>query len=1674
MPTYEVELDNGEKYHVEADNEPSHDEILSALGYGSKPQQPAPDQSTATGAFARGVGANIGKTTGIVAGATTGAEGGAYIGTAIGGPVGGAIGTVLGGLGGAVVGGFGGDKAQEAIQGEQFTQELNAQRAIDEQQYPWASRAGEGVSSIPTMFVAPELQAGKLVGPITKLGATAAEKAVPLSKAAHVANTALGGLIMGSGESGASLQRGQITPGQVPGQVLKSAVTMAPLGLVPGADKIAGSAYKWLGKPLAESAVAGAANTAYDAVTGEQNPGFVADMAQNAPGFIALNALGNLLHGKIKPFETGKPETTLPNENLPTQEEQPAVATPAGNAGSVITPAPEQVQTGQSGLQLVQLGPDAPIPGQINNGNGTAGPVRDTGVQGVLPENGTEAGNAGGGNAPPSPPVAPQNNNPFAPGFVDELPPSGPLPDEQPPVQTNFLQGIPSSDIADFLRNHYPGITDKQISQHPEYRAAIDREQGWQQPSPVAPPAPAPVPTPAPSQPDGSTSIPPVSGPQTAIKNDQTDIFRVDYGLGAREKEPAFTDKQAVEAANQRIAANPNAVNELVDELRTTPRPHTSEERVMLSYAMHETEKAHDEAAKAKIAADATGDLAQIDLARERVEQTKQRFLNVIDASEKSGRASGQSLASRRWEDKAKGIAPNVETFLVHETARIGRPLKPEEEANLRKLHKEYFDNEQKIEKNAAAAQETETAKAHSEAFKQDVKDVQKEESAKTSAQRKAEKDAKRAAFIAEMDRRADEALKSFRAKMGNSNSDFAALAALPEVAQFLAAKLAKGGVKLAQLIDDLVTHFGITDKAAQQQAIQNAKKLHDQQAKEFDTTTPESIARNAAQAGKVDAATIKELYKAHIRENLGKPSLSEPEILKRVHADVAKVEMGIKTTREDQLTDARKAVETRLRNQWRDLVDTLHGKVQPRADRKPIEWTPEMREMKNQIQELHEYLADLTGPNAETTWNRDQQKAAIAAEKYWKIKNETKDFGRAKSPFEANELTKRAREQAEMAKQEFMRLRESSGLPAKEANEREVARMQQRQDELKRQLKEGEPHGPNKPRRPMSPEAQALKAENDRLSSLLDWLRPKDPKTRDKLTPEQRTANAEKAAERTIAQLEREIAGEARARPDNIIPNAKLRALRAEAESLRSFRDAMRDAKIPRRTPEQIANEELQKRLRRSIYDLEQKLRTGDFSKKTREEIAQDDKTKGLLYEKQIITYKIAREQKRIEMANLSPAEKAANAMVGWRRAFLLSGYHVLGKLSAAAMARHLTTPLDEMAGSLIKRIPGVSEVAAKAPRHGQGFSYEQEAKAITDGVMTMVKNAGKILKTGQTPADAHSGKPDFHDLEHFAGKPVAEFFGNLHVFLKSSAKEAEFSRSLQKRMAHELALGNDPHEPYTQTRLMVEAYKDAKAAVFQQENFFTTAWKSALRTMENYKTNPTLGKAAAKVGQIFLPITHVPTNFAAEAINRTPVGIIRGALELKSAIKNGLDTLHPDEADKIMRHLKQGTVGTGLLLLGYLAPQIAGGYYQAGEKRKKDELGPGDIGAKHTHFLMHNPAAEVITMGATVRKVADHMLKGHPEGFIRGMAQGYLGMIGSTPFLRSPSDIATIANGRRSEQTRVLGSLAQGLTIPRFVTEIAQDTDTVEKRKTRELPDYLKAGIPGLRQTLPPVRVH
>lgn len=780
---------------------------------------------------------------------------------------------------------------------------------------------------------------------------------------------------------------------------------------------------------------------------------------------------------------------------------------------------------------------------------------------------------------------------------------------------------------------------------------------------------------------------------------------------------------------------------------------------------------------------------------------------------------------------------------------------------------------------------------------------------------------------------------------------------------------------------------------------------------------------------------------------------------------------MGIATSGKDQLANARDAIVSRLKNQIADLNLELTGKKKPRDPRDPVQYDSEMIKLKKERDELQAYLDDLTGPSPEFEWNQRAEAAAKASAENYRRRIAASDLENKRGgSFEPTEKTKMAIAERDAAKADWEALRESAGIPQREALESLKARLLKRITELQDRV-----NGKAKPEAgkpiPLDPEALAMKAQIRRLNEVLDGMNP----TSRKMTDSQRAEAATRAAEKAIADIEKELAtGQRPTKPgSSFVPDAKLRALKAELESLRGIRDAARKAKIPRRSPEEIALAALKKRLASQTAKLEKRLAENDLSPRSKKEIAMD---------KEAIDLKAAYERKRLEFARAVEAKRLADrptwkkitdTIVRWRRGFILSGYTTLEKLAGAATLRIAMTPIEEVVGAALGKLPAIKDVAAKAPRQG-GVSLKAESKAITDGVMGAIKQMGTALKTGKSSIDMLFGKNHMEDLN----PSVIDFFGHLHMALKLPAKLNEFERSFQKRAEFAMRYGLDVHDPVIQMGLMKEAYADANRAIFMQDNFAVKAFNNAIAGLENSKSNPVAGKIAASLARMLIPIVKVPTNIVFETGGSYLAGLPRGAVELVMALHKGMENLEPEKADAIMRHLKKGSIGAAMMLFGFYNHKNVGGYRQEREKRKASDVPAGDLRVGDTiisHHLLHTPAADAMQFGATMARVANDIVKsGEEKGQKRGMDDGAkaaaLGLVGQVPFV-NPRTFEVFSAGHQGDYAR--RNLVAGLAVPLGVQQLAEQLDSKEKREVKTVLDAIKEGIPGLRQTLPEAKV-
>lgn len=436
--------------------------------------------------------------------------------------------------------------------------------------------------------------------------------------------------------------------------------------------------------------------------------------------------------------------------------------------------------------------------------------------------------------------------------------------------------------------------------------------------------------------------------------------------------------------------------------------------------------------------------------------------------------------------------------------------------------------------------------------------------------------------------------------------------------------------------------------------------------------------------------------------------------------------------------------------------------------------------------------------------------------------------------------------------------------------------------------------------------------------------------------------------------------------------------------------------------------------------------------------------------------------EQQRLK--NRSFSRRAADTFVKTERAIKLTGITTLGKLFAAGGARLVSSAVEEAVGGLLSKSPILRRIASEAPREG-GLNLKAEALAPTQGVARGIRNIPQVLKGERTTEEALYGK---HHTRYETGS-VLDIPGRVHGAIKSPFKEAERTRAQIKREGFAERKGEDLSDPATQEEIGKAANLDAQRAIFMQDNVLSDWFRSGVRSLETSKKFPNAGFAMAKVANFLLPIVKVPTNVAFETLTHIG-GILTGTGKLIQVMRRGIDTIKPEEADFIMRHYKKGLIGAGLFFTGYFNADKFGGFYQPGEKRDLKDVKWGGAkfgGVTIPSWLLHSPAFIVVQAGATASRMEHRTVKGEEKGKLAGVMQAAEGLAHEIPFVNEMSRLDKIL-AENWEGKKARGDLLRSSIVPQGVQNIAGWRDDKQRSPKTEI-DYLKMGIPGLREQVP-----
>lgn len=493
---------------------------------------------------------------------------------------------------------------------------------------------------------------------------------------------------------------------------------------------------------------------------------------------------------------------------------------------------------------------------------------------------------------------------------------------------------------------------------------------------------------------------------------------------------------------------------------------------------------------------------------------------------------------------------------------------------------------------------------------------------------------------------------------------------------------------------------------------------------------------------------------------------------------------------------------------------------------------------------------------------------------------------------------------------------------------------------------------------------------------------------------------------------------------------------------------------------------------LKNRAADYQDRIDRGDYSRLPRRELKLDETAMRLKAENERVKQRFQQGLNRDRLAKRSAWEKSMDTLVKWRRGFILSGPVTLAKLTTAAMARAIITPIEEGVGAGIgAAFPKLAERASRE----SGFNLKAETKAITEGITTGMKDAWSVLRTGKGTLDLVHGKDP--------GLPQSfiDIFGNIHGALKAPIKRAEFSRAFQKRADFYAKQGVDITDPFVQTRIGLESYQDANRAIFMQKNIINDAYKRALGSLDQPakgQTSPSIAKKiTGTTARVLMPIVKVPLNIVGETMQYA-IGSVTGSARLAKAYRAGIEQLKPEEADLIMRQLKKGSLGGAVMLLGFLNPKVLGGFYQQGDKRDKKDIPPDAARVEGVNIppsVIHNPWMSAAQIGATVRRVSDSKLRKsdkETQGLSHGAMAGAFGLAEATPFVREMQETVKAFNPH--ERDRWLGELTKSLAVPQGVQSLAQYLDKNAKgepvkRDPKNPLQSVETGLPYLRQNVP-----
>lgn len=353
---------------------------------------------------------------------------------------------------------------------------------------------------------------------------------------------------------------------------------------------------------------------------------------------------------------------------------------------------------------------------------------------------------------------------------------------------------------------------------------------------------------------------------------------------------------------------------------------------------------------------------------------------------------------------------------------------------------------------------------------------------------------------------------------------------------------------------------------------------------------------------------------------------------------------------------------------------------------------------------------------------------------------------------------------------------------------------------------------------------------------------------------------------------------------------------------------------------------------------------------------------------------YKLKQEKSKSYRQTDNKYQRGLNWIIRWERRSVLASPLILEKLaSAATIGSAFNRIPKQLIGGAFSAI--FNKVAEKAPIEG-GMNIDAEIKFWKEfsNPQKFVNSAWEILKTGASPL---TKKYSSRTYEHFAGYDALM---DLHAIIKDPPKRATFETSL--KYAYEWAAKNDLDytDPLIKKSLENAAFKRAEYEIFQEDNGVAKRVNDFLNSERKRNNEQATYKALLR---FLVPISTVPLNIV-RRVGSNIFGLPRGLYEITKAYRNGIDNLTPEQADFIMRQLKNGSTGLAYYTFGLFASKaVLGGLWNKDDKKGNkphfnqaafNEMNIGQYSVDKR--IQHALPLQLTQLGATTERVYNYYM--------------------------------------------------------------------------------------------------